>query len=212
MIGMNDLECPGNYFGPECNLRCQKCAGNGKCSKRYGICIDGCILGYGGIWCEKKCPDACGGDGSCIKSNLFCNEGCKPGYTGFTCENKCPDNCGGDGSCLKITSFCLNGCKTGYTGPECTIKDSKTPTVNECTNCLQSCGSNGECVYGCVTGFYGLYCNLVCACPLGIPCQQTGGSCINQRGNFTPSAAPDVTMTTPSSKLLYFLRFIPVQI
>lgn len=178
MIGLNDLECPGNYFGPECNLRCGKCAGNGKCSKTMGICIYGCISGNGGILCEKKCPDTCGGDESC----------------------------------LMITLFCRNGCKTGYTGLECSRKDSTTPTVNECSNCLQPCGSNGECVYGCVTGFYGLHCNLVCACPLGIPCQQTGGSCINQRGNFTPSAAPDVTMTTPSSKLLYFLRFIPVQI
>lgn len=185
---MNDSECPENYFGPECNLRCAKCAGNGKCSKLHGICIDGCISGYGGIWCQKKCPDTCGGDGSCVKSNLFCYKGCKPGYTGFTCQDKCPDKCGGDGSCSKITSL-----------------DTRVL-------CLQPCGSNGECVYGCVTGFYGLHCNLVCACPLGIPCQQTGGSCINQKGNFTPSAAPDVTMTTPSSKLLHFLRFIPVQV
>lgn len=105
MIGMNDLECPENYFGPECNLRCAKCAGNGKCSKLHGICIDGCISGYGGIWCQKKCPDTCGGDGSCVKSNLFCYKGCKPGYTGFTCQDKCPDKCGGDGSCSKITSL-----------------------------------------------------------------------------------------------------------
>lgn len=56
-------------------------------------------------------------------------------------------------------------------------------------------------VNGCVTGFYGLYCSLVCACPLGVPCQQTSGSCINQRGNFTPTAAPDVTVITPSSTL-----------
>lgn len=163
-----------------------------------------CISGYAGPGCQYKCPDTCGGDGSCVKTNFFCLGGCKIGYTSYTCQDKCPDKCGGDGSCSEITSICQHGGKTGYTGLECDRVDSNTPTVNKCSNCLQPCGPNG-CVNSCVTWFYGFYCSLVCACPVGVPCQQTSGSCINQRGNFTPSVAPDVTVTTPSSKSSHVL-------
>lgn len=204
IVGLYDSECPGNYYGTDCSLRCGKCGGNGTCYKTNGYCKNDCISGYAGFLCQGKCSDTCGGDGSCTVNNMFCIHGCKAEYTGFWCEDNCPDTCGGDGSCSKTTLFCWYGCKTGYKGHLCDWKDSNTLTMNECSNCLQPCGPNG-CVNGCVTGFYDLYCSLVCACPLGVPCQQTSGSCINQKGNFTPTAAPDVTVTTSSNKSLHVL-------
>ncbi|XP_052681322.1 multiple epidermal growth factor-like domains protein 10 [Crassostrea angulata] len=167
------------------------------CQAIQGLYDSDCPGNYYGTDCSLSCGK-CGGNGTCYKTNGYCKNDCISGYAGFLCQEKCSNTCGGYGSCIKSNLFCLHGCKAGYTGHLCDWKDLNTPTMNECSNCLQPCGPNG-CVNSCVTGFYGLYCSLVCACPLGVPCQQTSGSCITQRGNFTPSVAPDVTVTTPSS-------------
>lgn len=178
-----------------------------------GLFDSECPGNYYGSNCSLSCGKCCG-NGTCYKTNGICKNGCLSGYAGLSCQDKCPDTCGGDGSCSPTTLFCRDGCKAGSTGLLCDSGDSNTTSMKECANCLQPCGSNG-CVYGCVTGFYGLYCNLECICPVGVPCQQTIGRCITQRGNSTPTVAPEVIMTTSSSKSLYiciYLLFIYVQL
>lgn len=158
-----------------------------------------CRVGLYGTDCSLKCGN-CGGNGSCYQTNGICKNGCINKFAGLSCMDKCPDTCGGDGSCAPTTLFCLDGCKTGYSGLLCGTDDSNT-TLYKCSNCLQPCGPYG-CFSGCVTGFYGLYCNMDCACPIGVPCQQIGGSCVTQRGNSTPTTEPDVTVTTSSTSLV----------
>lgn len=173
-----------------------------------GLYDSECPGNYYGTDCSLSCGK-CGGNGTCYKTNGICKNGCVSGYAGLLCQDKCPDTCGGDGSCSQTTLFCRDGCKTGYTGLLCGSNDSNTTTVNECSNCLQPCGPYG-CSYGCVTGFYGFYCNFICACSVGVPCQQTSGSCITQRGNSTPTAAPDVPVTTSSTSVV--LVWVPVAV
>ncbi|XP_052683491.1 scavenger receptor class F member 2-like [Crassostrea angulata] len=170
------------------------------CQAIQGLYDSECPGNYYGSDCSISCGK-CGGNGTCYKSNGICKTGCLSGYAGLLCQDKCPGTCGGDGSCSPTTLFCRDGCKAGYTGLLCGSDDSNTTSVKECSNCLQPCGPNG-CTYGCVTGFYGLYCSLKCVCPVGVPCQQNSGRCFTQRGNSTPTAAPDVIVTTLSTSVV----------
>ncbi|XP_071094625.1 uncharacterized protein [Haliotis cracherodii] len=162
-----------------CAANCNNCTDtSSNCHRTTGTCLCGCIQGFYGGPCERRCPDNCRFK-TCNSSGI-CVHGCKEGYFG----PKCHENCGGceDQSCSRIGT-CFKGCNSGWHGLKCNTRCSY--------NCEHSnCHRNGTCMT-CLGGFHGDQCNKNCSAGcatrqcnrdsnvtcLNTSCSQTSGEC-----------------------------------
>jgi len=153
-------ECPVNNYGPwDCQNRCHCLGSADNCDMRTGECAKGCADGWGGKFCDERCPDNTFGRG-CLKD---CH-----------CE-KTKDVCN------PITGHCPGGCKLGFTGPACQEVCSKNTWGPKCKNPCHCEGDaencdvkTGECSKGCAAGWTGLACRTKCANgTFGINCTKT---------------------------------------
>ncbi|CAE1241733.1 unnamed protein product [Acanthosepion pharaonis] len=137
-------DCPiGTYGPPECLQDCPLGCDQGKCNETTGDCTEGCLPGYMGTRCEKKCPNNKYGRGCtktcspmCLQGNCFgnngtCEFGCAPGFRGRKCNEECDFTSFGDKCskkchckdkserCDKVTGKCKSGCKAGWLGKNC---------------------------------------------------------------------------------------------
>lgn len=77
------IQCDINLIGSKCDKFCGEYCCYGKCI--YGVCVDGCEVGYFGGLCLNVCNFMCIfyicdiGIGICIK-------GCEVGWEGVFCE------------------------------------------------------------------------------------------------------------------------------
>ncbi|XP_055957092.1 cell death abnormality protein 1 isoform X2 [Patella vulgata] len=135
--------CPGGFYGINCNIRCPANCTNNVCGKMIGSCSNGCQGDLYGSRCEFACSTRCK-NGKCNARTGKCT-GCKDAYYSDMCEESCP-TC--NGTCRQLDGVCLTGCKDGYWGSN--------------GLCLQTCAycntggcriEDGVCHNGCPVGF-----------------------------------------------------------
>lgn len=163
-----------------------------QCDITTGICLDGCVVGYTGQFCNVSCISTFYGE-NCLKR----------------CSHFCTDT-NDDRLCDVVDGNCTTGCKPGYIPPKCVdpcrfgsygqdcllrcscVRDSPCDHVEGCTvacadllkpptcrclinywgdNCDEECGVcadkldcflNGSCPHGCAPGFQLPYCRKQC--------------------------------------------------
>ncbi|XP_062610058.1 multiple epidermal growth factor-like domains protein 10 [Saccostrea cucullata] len=184
--------CPiPELYGENCNIPCPQNCQERHCNIVDGTCL-GCVEGYRGSRCEKKCDNNsyglecnltcgnCSNREQCDHVNGSCPHGCDKGAQGDKCREACPfgrhgkncvefctQNC--RGGCNRFTGACESGCNPGWKGKFC---------ENECDgntfglNCNQKCGVclnkeqchhlNGTCPNGCDRGYQGTSCTQAC--------------------------------------------------
>lgn len=189
-------ECMQGFYGETCTETCHSYCRNNTCGKFSGLC-ETCENGYFlntsnlCIQCPTNCLE-------CI-SKIQCSK-CRTGFLGDMCHEKCV-NCKPGTACEKSTGFCLE-CKDGLSGESCNTKCS--PKCQSCerrkqdkciccsygrygTNCEYECSetcsttcniTDGSCLHGCSSGFWGMMCNNSCAtnCLTG-SCNRLDGFC-----------------------------------
>ncbi|XP_048238826.1 uncharacterized protein LOC125372534 [Haliotis rufescens] len=157
-----------------------KCTDNQACSDCYntGQCKTGCHTGYYDLFCRSKCNtacknNACKGNGDGIE---VCTDGCIPGYDGKNCNIKCENN-----YTLNDT-FCLDMCNQ-----HCRLK-SNTNDTSRClvhgesasVFCTSEChNQSGECLHGCVGGWYGPRCSSQCSAGCSGGRCDAAGACVD---------------------------------
>ncbi|GFR77021.1 multiple epidermal growth factor-like domains 10 [Elysia marginata] len=143
-------DCMTELFGMVCPVTCSStnCAGKNKiCSRKTGVCRDGCEAGYVGSTCVDECSS---------------------GKYGLGCNDTCSQNCSGkDSACHHVSGKCISGCKPGYLGDLC---NEECPSGRHGQNCIKACSLNclgpdnachhvtGECVRSCKSGGSGGVC------------------------------------------------------
>jgi hypothetical protein len=162
------------------------CKHNGclKCSVSSGECSS-CKEKLWGNNCNSNCSEFCSPsqiDGSvkCERFTAVCVENtCLPGYYGRECRNVCNNHCGinsiGYRTCDIDTGICdVDDCDKTWYGPQC----SKACPIN-CVN--QNCNRTGQCVEGCLEGYWGATCQSQCQIELTCndgTCDQSEGTCL----------------------------------
>ncbi|XP_046335418.1 multiple epidermal growth factor-like domains protein 10 [Haliotis rufescens] len=170
--------CIPGFQGPNCQRpcystkeHCTRCPGgcDGEYCQMGRTCFSGCSDSYYGAGCKfktskpenrKTCSSRCK---SCNRITGTCEE-CQPPYSGLDCRSSCEHCVGG------CESGCQQGCRQGFYGDNCTEACSDTcradpslSTDEQCPegdSCTPECHSQtGECVHGCVDGWYGLKCS-----------------------------------------------------
>ncbi|XP_048247643.1 protein draper-like [Haliotis rufescens] len=184
--------CEPGYHGVNCNVGClvptENCANcPGGCEEEYcnqgDKCFSGCHDFYFGSDC-KNCSSRCE---SCNRTTGTCDH-CHPPYHGLNCEY----------SCNYSSGSCEAGCAPGLYGEQCvdmcSEKCRSNPAVipeTHCTGadvnisslCTPECHKeSGDCVHGCVAGWYGPLCSFQC-----------NSNCINKRCNITGECAEGCT-------------------
>ncbi|XP_071099024.1 multiple epidermal growth factor-like domains protein 10 [Haliotis cracherodii] len=165
--------CVPGYQGGRCNIPCDSPGGNcaacvGGCGGGYcqlsSTCVSGCSSSYYGSDC-KQCSSRCK---TCNGYTGMCEE-CFPQYFGPNCEYLCEH-------CRDTCQFgCLRGCIPGFYGAACEkecstncglspmMLDNSTadtrPVINDTVECNQY---GGDCLHGCVDGWFGPQCSLKC--------------------------------------------------
>ena len=160
-----------------------------------------CKTGRTGFDCSESCSDGCL-DSTCNR-NGECTYGCKPGRFGRLCENTC-NNCV-DQSCDATTGKCLRGCVDGTYGDWCDdicpVTCTTCDSSDQCTqcipsryglpNCVEPCSSfcssvttgricsesTGNCIDGCISGYWGQQCREQCGFCLNGACSSNDGQC-----------------------------------
>ncbi|XP_062587027.1 cell death abnormality protein 1-like, partial [Saccostrea cucullata] len=189
--------CLPGYFGPACQ-RCSRNCRDGSCDGRDGRCIRGCSTGYYGSHCDRTCNVNCKNH-VCDQTYGTCS--CVPGWKPPYCNESCSSNCV-DKECY-TNGDCIKGCVQGYWKNKCQGQcpsnckmgcDRKNADCNSCRNgywdrkcqkeCLSKCSelkcekSRGYLLCkGCLSGYYGAYCDQVCGnCSTGT-CEKDSGNC-----------------------------------
>ncbi|CAI2348482.1 unnamed protein product [Caenorhabditis sp. 36 PRJEB53466] len=169
-----------HYFGGICD--------NSTCGE-HGRCEDGpisdsywcsCDEGFGGDFCEKRCPLKCGEHDKCMldQDNTFscqCQGSHCPGYINVT-SKACEENSCNNGRCVAFNGGFLCVCNSGYSGSFC------EKGYNHCQE--HKCYPRSECINqkqgyfcSCPPGRSGRYCDMPnCQMMLGI-CNK--GKCIS---------------------------------
>ncbi|XP_048246356.1 multiple epidermal growth factor-like domains protein 11 [Haliotis rufescens] len=127
----------------------------------------------------KSCQD----NQHCSECNTAygdCITECHPGYFGSKCKSVCSKNCK-QGKCKLLksagTGKCTEGCEPGYHGENSIYSEEHCleRDVNITNVCTPEChNESGECIHGCVAGWYGQMCSSPC-----------NANCINKRCNDT---------------------------
>ncbi|XP_052249639.1 receptor-type tyrosine-protein phosphatase alpha-like [Dreissena polymorpha] len=170
------VHCIDGYY-PHLHGFCTTCSKNcieTKCINSTGECEYGCL---GGFWnypqldgpcspCSKSCIL-----GKCNTSTGHCMQGCENGFWNLTCESKCTNICS---ICERISGKCLVCSSTGLFGNECSMTCS-----DKCFN--TSCHMNGTCTHGCISDFFGPFCEK--ACPKNCARKDFDTRCSNETGN-----------------------------
>nr|XP_034322571.1 multiple epidermal growth factor-like domains protein 10 [Crassostrea gigas] len=153
--------CPTpGYYGEDCSLPCPQNCQEGHCHIVGGTCL-GCVPGYIGPTCDKKCSgskfglDCNESCGHCLEREQCHNvngaspSGCDSGYQGIDCKQVCINNTYGPkcslecGNCLylyeeqchHVTGQCPRGCDIGFQGDRC---DQNSPTSDQMSTCQSS--------------------------------------------------------------------------
>ncbi|WAQ98520.1 PTPRE-like protein [Mya arenaria] len=142
-----DTECLDETYGEDCRSNCSRHCSNGDiCSKKNGLCLNGCLLGYNftgdrlcltecihgtyGLNCAENCGH-CRDGLYCNTHNGYCMAGCARGYRGVKCEDGCPNGLYGydcafschckseEDMCDPENGSCFNGCAIGWGGQNC---------------------------------------------------------------------------------------------
>ncbi|XP_060071054.1 multiple epidermal growth factor-like domains protein 6 [Ylistrum balloti] len=177
--GVCNQGCEQRWFGHLCDKycpvdNCTQCIevfhGTQKV-KECRTCVDGFFTSHG--ICEK-CSDTCLDKTTCDGQNGKCLAGCKIGWYGDRCNKECHiANCR---QCEEINRnhiYC-EICENGF------YRSSKDSKCLYCPpNCTNGCNNtNGICIGGCKTGYYGHQCDNICGHCANIPCNETNGYCL----------------------------------
>lgn len=46
--------CPHGFYGPACDIACPVGCEGGDCDMTTGACIQGCLVGYQGVFCDQR--------------------------------------------------------------------------------------------------------------------------------------------------------------
>ncbi|XP_062608469.1 multiple epidermal growth factor-like domains protein 10 [Saccostrea cucullata] len=160
-------------YGSNCNLPCPDNCQEKRCNIVNGTCL-GCIPGWTGDMCNKKCPW---------------------GWYGLACKNKCAGHCIGNQPCNHVTGRCEGGCADGWMGKLC---DKPCKDGFYSPDCIHSCSGHclnntycsretGHCDNGCSPGYTGKFCNKPCTPGFfGNNCyRQCSENCKNNRCDHT---------------------------
>ncbi|XP_071104294.1 scavenger receptor class F member 1-like [Haliotis cracherodii] len=171
-IGRCTEGCVPGYQGTDCTspcarqeATCTKC--QSECDQGYcqltSTCVSGCVDGYYGSDC-KNCSSRCK---TCNRITGTCDE-CFPPYTGADCqysglcEARCTEGCGRQLSGSFCVEVCSHNCKV-HTNMNDTTRclplggNASVYCTSECHN------QSGECLHGCVDGWYGPRCSSPCS-------------------------------------------------
>ncbi|XP_045177749.2 multiple epidermal growth factor-like domains protein 10 isoform X2 [Mercenaria mercenaria] len=123
----NCTGCKDGYYGNLCELPCSRGCYLGKCDQSNGTCYKSrCKSNFAGINCDKcslgrfgnKCMSICPENCISCSARTTCDN-CKDGYWGNACQHNCSHGCL-DGVCLKESGMCQNKkCKSGFLGEKC---------------------------------------------------------------------------------------------
>ncbi|XP_052763406.1 uncharacterized protein LOC128205641 isoform X2 [Mya arenaria] len=150
---INCKTCKSEYF-PDNNGQCEKCNSQcvaNECDSSSGRCLKGCSYGYWNDNCDKECHTECLACNQANGSCLQCKNNTKYGPD---CRLDCSTNC--TNSMCGISGNCTNGCISNMYGNQCenSCEGYCTPKDNK-TLCSEK---TGMCLYGCDTGFRGIFC------------------------------------------------------
>ncbi|XP_061170687.1 multiple epidermal growth factor-like domains protein 11 [Saccostrea echinata] len=167
--------CPINCKRQRCNIINGTCLG---CVPGYmgELCEKKCSWGWHGVDCKKECTGHCARNTSCNHQTGNCNEGCAGGWMGQLCDIQCKSgtygpgcihNCSGhclnDAFCNEENGICELGCNAGYTG---ILSCSSGFFGNNCT---------------CQDGHYGDNCTNVCPTNCTQTCNHKNGYCTEEK-------------------------------
>ncbi|XP_071085454.1 multiple epidermal growth factor-like domains protein 11 [Haliotis cracherodii] len=187
-IGRCTEGCVPGYHGTDCSKPCKsqgttctKCQSG--CDQGYcqlgSSCVSGCVDGYYGSDC-KNCSSRCK---TCNRITGTC-EVCEAPYLGPKCQT--PEMC---------ATWCFEGCGREVIGnfcvEECDDNCRPAPNINDTTRCLGPgantsvyCSSEchnqgGECLHGCVEGWYGPRCSSPCSAGCSGGRCDAAGACVD---------------------------------
>ncbi|XP_052765493.1 multiple epidermal growth factor-like domains protein 11 isoform X2 [Mya arenaria] len=209
--------CHDGYWGSTCNEICgQNCA---SCSKSDGNCLS-CSSGYWGNTCEKPCGHHCL---ACDERNGRCLS-CEHGYLGHPCTECRRDMCINQFDCdlcSNISFYAKSGvcclcsldncvsCSKALDTVKCKIcKQGYYPQINgQCELCNSYCFKNecdsfsGECLHGCINGYWNKTCDTKCE-PECLSCNQADGSCSHCKNTskYGPNCRSECSNTCKNSK------------
>ncbi|XP_052692845.1 multiple epidermal growth factor-like domains protein 10 [Crassostrea angulata] len=146
----------------------------------FGFCIQGCVDGYWGHFCDSVCHVDCK-EPSCNRTTGHCIT-CISGFWGDTCTIQCSSFCYG-GVCGKNNGYCAQGCTPGRFGEICVQICSSGCKNGTCDQ------KTGICLYGCKQNWSGDYCNICESTRYGPTCSlECADSCVNSTcNNYTGS-------------------------
>ncbi|CAD5117666.1 DgyrCDS6418 [Dimorphilus gyrociliatus] len=132
-----DKYCPSGSYGLNCTFKCNTECINKLCNHINGSCTIGCVQGYWGEKCNKKCANC--DNIKCDRETGTCPHGCQAGYFGRLCNRRC-STCK-KGLCHARSGKCTKGCISGYFGQRCRKTCDLLHCVknNICTNELPGC-------------------------------------------------------------------------
>ncbi|XP_053390936.1 multiple epidermal growth factor-like domains protein 10, partial [Mercenaria mercenaria] len=177
-------DCVKGYHGSTCNDECSPQCLNGVCNRATGNCDLGCKENYSG---DKCCVE--GGNCFNCSSNSECNK-CKSGYFSEQCNKTCSSYC--LDSCDFVTGDCSSCIKNMY-GQFCNATCSRSCKISQDANSSRCEVKHGNCLHGCVDGFYGPNCSESCNS------QCIDNLCMRDTGQCTNVCSSDDPVCTKSS-------------
>ncbi|XP_046557059.1 platelet endothelial aggregation receptor 1-like, partial [Haliotis rubra] len=167
-----------------------------QCSRETGHCLENCLEGWWGDWCERKCSEGCE-DSSCYFWDGSCYKGCRDGWAGDSCDTRCPVGCHSD-TCERYGSHkCTQGCQRGVHGHHC---DKQCNRHCRHQDCFYDHGMKSTvCRQGCVDGWMSLDCKMRCPgnCEA---CSQETGECSRCKPGYWGSDCTSHCSVTCSNK------------
>lgn len=192
--------CPPGFFGNDCSLDKDECAGGSPC-EHGGTCVNlpgtfrcDCPVGFSGTRCENdlnECePNPCLNEATCLDEKGGYKCVCSPGYSGLNCEvdiDECDNNpCQNGASCRDLVNSFRCHCLSGYWGEKCQFSVNHTnPFLNqpwkEVFWIVPPWINPSECqIKDCASKHHNGYCDRECNTPA---CTFDGGDCLQGTGN-----------------------------
>nr|XP_022309782.1 multiple epidermal growth factor-like domains protein 10 isoform X2 [Crassostrea virginica] len=159
------------FYGESCSIPCPPNCQEGHCHITEGTCL-GCIAGYSGNKCDKRCTEntygfecsrkcgKCRNRSQCNHVTGTCPMGCDRGKYGDECVSDCPKyqygyncnencsvNCDGSRQCDSESGHCKDGCKIGWKAPTCNTKCDENTYGQNCSNSCGFCLDGEQCHY-----------------------------------------------------------------
>ncbi|XP_048238712.1 multiple epidermal growth factor-like domains protein 10 [Haliotis rufescens] len=178
--GVYDIDCkiPCTREEATC-VQCPSTCEEGYCQLN-STCVSGCVDSYYGSEC-KDCSSRCK---TCNRITGTCKE-CQSPFHGLncsytrSCETGCVDGCG----LVVSANFCVEVCK-GNCRPALNMTDASrclAPSANPQVLCTSECHSQtGECLHGCVEGWYGPRCSSPCSAGCSGGRCDDAGACVDR--------------------------------